>query len=446
MRRIVIIGNGVSGITAARNIRKLSQNQITVISAETDHFFARTALMYVFMGHMKFEHIKPYEDWFWEKNKIDLVRAYVESIDTQRKVIQLSGGATINYDSLILALGSVTNKLGWPGQDLEGVQGLYSVQDLELMEKNVNGIKKAIIVGGGLIGVEMAEMLKSRGIDDVTFLIRERGYWQNILPLEESEFIGAHMRQHGITLHLNTELSKIIGDEKGHVNQVETTNGLKIDCQFVGITTGVKPNLKLVRGSPIETNRGILVDEYLQTSVLDIFAIGDCSEIRSPVPGRLPIEPIWYTGRLMGEVVAHTVTGRKTAYRPGKWYNSAKFFDIEYQTYGNVGPELNENENHFYWEDDSGKRSLKLVFDKETKILHGLNAFGIRLKHDVCDRWLNENRTIFQVMKDLSSANFDPEFHEDYTDEIIKEFNQMGFGQEIVNKNNKARIWKLIGI
>ena len=89
---IAIIGNGISGITAARFLRKLSDHQITVISSETDHFFSRTALMYVYMGHMRFEDTKPYEDWFWEKNRIDLKRAPVDSISPQDKELIFSNG------------------------------------------------------------------------------------------------------------------------------------------------------------------------------------------------------------------------------------------------------------------------------------------------------------------------------------------------------------------
>jgi NADH dehydrogenase FAD-containing subunit len=85
-RNIVIIGNGISGVTCARHIRKKDESaQITIISGETDHFFSRTALMYIYMGHMKYEHTKPYEDWFWEKNRIDLKRAWVEKIDFEKK-------------------------------------------------------------------------------------------------------------------------------------------------------------------------------------------------------------------------------------------------------------------------------------------------------------------------------------------------------------------------
>ena len=96
MRHIVIIGNGISGVTAARHIRKLSDHRITIISGETDYFFSRTALMYVYMGHMKYEHIKPYEDHFWTKNRIELKRAFVESIDSDNNQLKLHTQWDIN--------------------------------------------------------------------------------------------------------------------------------------------------------------------------------------------------------------------------------------------------------------------------------------------------------------------------------------------------------------
>ena len=154
---IAIIGNGISGITAARYIRKLSEHKITVISSESDHFFSRTALMYIYMGHMRFEDTKPYEDWFWEKNRINLKKGFVKKVNHQDNEILFTKGEKMKYDKLILATGSASNKFGWPGQDLEAVHGMYSLQDLEAMEKYSEGLKCAVIVGGGLIGIEMAE-------------------------------------------------------------------------------------------------------------------------------------------------------------------------------------------------------------------------------------------------------------------------------------------------
>ena len=152
MQHLVIIGNGIAGITTARHVRKMSNMKITVISSETKHFFSRTALMYAYMGHMRFKEIKPYEDWFWSKNNIELIYARVNSIDTDNKTLQLDNNETISYDKLVISTGSKTNKFGWPGQDLPGVQGLYSWQDVELLEENTKNISHAVIVGGGFHG------------------------------------------------------------------------------------------------------------------------------------------------------------------------------------------------------------------------------------------------------------------------------------------------------
>ena len=167
MTHVCIIGNGIAGITAARHIRKqklASDYKITVISAETDHFFSRTALMYIYMGHMTYEHTKPYEDGFWPKNDIYLMRDYVQQVDTRAKTLKLQQGDPINYDILLLATGSQGNWAGWPGEDLKGIQGMITYQDIEAMEANTDGVKQAVIVGGGLIGVEMAECLHTRHI------------------------------------------------------------------------------------------------------------------------------------------------------------------------------------------------------------------------------------------------------------------------------------------
>ncbi len=354
MRNIIVIGNGISGITCARHIRKKSNDPIIIISAETDHFFSRTALMYIYMGHMKYEHTKPYEDWFWTKNNFQLVRGYVKHIDTDSKTLLLKDQNEIKYDILVIAAGSKPNKFGWHGEDLNGVQGLYSYQHLESMERNTRDIRRAVIVGGGLIGIEMAEMLLSRNIP-VTFLVRENQYWNDILPEDESNMISRHIREHHIDLRLGTELTEIESDGKDGVCAVHTNKNERIECQFVGLTAGVTPNIDFLKNSKIETGRGVLVDKHFETNIPDIYAIGDCAEFRDPIQHRKPIEQVWYTARMHGETLAHTLTGEKIAYNPGPWFNSAKFLDIEYQVYGQVGNIPGANEEHLYWENTSGR-------------------------------------------------------------------------------------------
>jgi NAD(P)H-nitrite reductase large subunit len=322
---------------------------------------------------------------------------------------------------LVIATGSKSNKFGWPGQDLKGVQGLYSFQDLERMEENCKGINHALIVGGGLIGIEMAEMLLSRKIG-ATILVRENEFWSNVLPLQEGNLISRHVRSHHVDLRLKTELKEIHSDENGRVKSIVTNKGETIYCQFVGLTVGVSPNINFLKNSGIETKTGVLVNEFLETNISNIYALGDCVERKYDLTGRRNIEQVWYTGRMMGEVVAQTITGEKTKYEPGPWFNSAKFFNIEYQTYGNVGNELKANESEFYWEHSSGTKCVHVVWDKLTNQFLGINTLGIRMRHECFDRWLRESRSIDFVINRLAEANFDPEFFSRHEDEIISEY------------------------
>ncbi len=433
--KIVIVGNGITGITCARNIRKLDSNaSIEVISGESEHFFSRTALMYIYMGHMKFEHTKPYEDWFWNKNRINIIRAYVKTINPKDKLLILESGESIAYDKLILATGSVPNKFGWPGENLNGAQGLYSIQDLEQMQRNTKNISSAVIVGGGLIGIEMAEMLHSRKIE-VKMLIRENFYWSNVLPKQEAQLIGKHIAGHGIDLHFNTELKEIISDDQDRVTGVLTNTGEKFECQFVGLTAGVKPNISFLEKNELETARGILINEYFETNIPDIYAAGDCAEFRKPKPGEPAIEQLWYTGKMQAKTLAKTICGDKSVYNRGIWFNSAKFFDLEYQTYGQVPPEINQLQKSFYWEHPNGKHAFRANYSNADESISGFNFIGIRFRQVIAEEWIREQRTIGFVIQNLKKGWFDPEFSKAFYHDISDSYLRL-LNLEMKNNNH----------
>jgi len=400
-RHIVIIGNGVAGITTARNVRKRSDHRITVISSESMHYYSRPALMYLYMGHMKFDHVKPYENWFWEKNRIDLVKDYVDRIDTEQKSVHLREGGTLAYDDLVLAVGATHNVFGWPGQDLDGVQGFTNLADLHHLERWTPRVKHAVIVGGGLIGVEVAEMLRSRDID-VTMLVREASYWNNVLPPAESHLVGSHIREHGVDVQWQTELSSINDNGDGSVGSVTTSHGTEIECQLVVLTAGVRPRVDLARNAHIRAGRGILVNDYFETSAPNVYAVGDCAERPNG-----QVDLLWYTGRAHGKHLARVLTGERVPYEPEPFYNSAKFFDIEYQTYGVVPPDV-DDASCFVWKGADGRRLLRIVLNGDRVV--AFNAFGLRLRAEVCQRWIAEGATLEHCLRNLRDANFDPEF------------------------------------
>jgi NAD(P)H-nitrite reductase large subunit len=419
--RVVIIGNGVTGVTAAIRIRQLKPDwKIIIISGESEYHYSRPALMYIFMGHMSYKNTKPYENSFWSRNEINLVRDWVTEIDKGSKRLFMQKLDPIYYDKLLIATGSKSNKFGWPGQDLKGVQGLYDLMDLRELYENSEGVKNAVIVGGGLIGIELAEMLHSRGLH-ITFLVREKSYWDNVLPGEESFMINNLIKKENMELLLETELKEILDDGNGRVAGVITSKGEKIDCGIVGLTAGVSPNLDLVRDSSIPTGRGILVDWGLRTQIEDIYSAGDCAEIVTEGEGRNLLQQVWYTGKMQGRVVGETIAGIDSVYDPGIWYNSAKFFNLEYQTYGQVnnaqGLLAIPGEKNIYWEHQNHLHSLRLVHNGNEVL--GVNVMGLRYSHKICESWVKDKKSPDFVLDNLAQANFDPEFFKRYESEIV---------------------------
>ena len=433
---IVILGNGVAGVTAARSIRRQSDHSITIISGESDYFFSRTALMYVFMGNMRMADLYPYPNSFWSQNRIQCLRGWVSHLDTAKKIIHLDNGQPVVYDRLILATGSSPSLPAHiPGIHLKGVQGLFHLEDLEKMEQASRNLHHAAVVGGGLIGIEMAEMLHARNIP-VSFLVREKSYMDYALPPEESAMVSRHIREKGIDLHLETTIAAIYGDDSGSVNGISTHSGLSIPCQWVGMAIGVHPNINLALDTPLQTQRGFVVDEYLQTNIPDIFAVGDCAELRNPPPGRKAIESTWYAARMMGEAVANSVLGIRQPYNPGITFNSAKFFDLEYQTYGDVLPYPAKGTSQIFYSTPDGKKSIRIAWKESDGAVLGFLLMGIRYRQAVCEQWIQTCTPIDTVLSQLALANFDPECSLQYEKGVLDAFHHQT-GHRIIPRSQR---------
>lgn len=396
---VVIVGNGIAGVTAARHVRKAdAAARITLVSDETATPFARTALMYVYMGVLTRSHTALYEERFWAENRIDRVRDRALGLDPEAQRIALRTGGELAYDRLLVATGSLPFLPDWPGAGLDGVQGLYHLQDLDRMEAATAGVERAVVVGGGLIGVELAEMLRTRGVA-VTLLVREGRYLPRVFSELESALVADAIRAHGVDLRLGAEVDRVEG--RGRAEAVVTTEGERHAAGFVGVGTGVRPNVGWLGGA-VEADRGVLVDDALRTSAPDVWAAGDCAQLRQPPSGVRAVEPIWYTARLQGATAGLGMAGRPRAYRPGVFFNSAKFFDLEWQVYGATSGDGDD------WEWTDGRRSLRIRHVDGA--VHGVSALGVRLRQAVCTRWIEEGWPLDRALADLDAARFDPEF------------------------------------
>ncbi|MFZ5627882.1 MAG: NAD(P)/FAD-dependent oxidoreductase [Spirochaetota bacterium] len=418
--KVVIVGNGIAGTTAALRVRQLApEAEITMISEETPLFYSRTALMYVYMRQLQFADTVVHPADFYRKQRIILKQDLITSLDRQSR--QLAGeSGTYGYDYLLLAPGSRPRLPGLAGEDRAGVQGLYSKADLDRLEAQTRTpVSHAVIAGGGLIGVELAEMLSSRRIP-VTMLVREPLYFSHVLPQEEAHLVTNAVRQH-INLRLGTTLSEIRGDTA--VRSVITSAGDEVPCALLGLTIGVEPRTELARSAGLAVRRGIVTDEFLRTADERVYAAGDAAEL--PLPGgESKVQQIWYTGRLQGEVaganLAAAISGKTpTAYDPGIYFNSARFFTLDYQTYGQVPVTAGET-NSLLWQNSAEGKLLRITYDptKPGRPVTGFNALGLRLLHPVCEAWIREKTSLESVVQNFDRAIFDPEFSKRYTKQL----------------------------
>ncbi|MBW2463923.1 MAG: FAD-dependent oxidoreductase, partial [Deltaproteobacteria bacterium] len=315
---VVIVGNGIAGMQAALGVRAREPSwPITIVSEESDHFFSRTALMWVHSGQLDHRGIEPYERDLYARQGFTRVRARAVGVDTERELLRLAGDQdALSYDRLIIACGSAPRRGPWPGSDLRGVGHFVTLQDLEWFEKEVYGptvrerppradahlgsttedspylhrasaaekrerpLERAVVIGGGLVGIEAVEVLRAAK-KQVTFLIREDWYWPMAIDSRESTWIAERMREHGVDVRLGENVEAMLADDDGNVRAVKTDAG-EVPADAVVVAVGVIPNTEWLTGSDIEVDQrgGVVVDDSLKASAANVIAAGDCASVR----------------------------------------------------------------------------------------------------------------------------------------------------------------------
>lgn len=408
----VIIGNGIAGASAAFEIRKRHRSKnirITLISDESDYFFSRTALMYAYMDRLSREDLEPYERKVYDRQAIERIRDRVVDLDANAQFLQLASGDTLNYDRLLIATGAKPRQAAFQpsGNQPEGIVNFVSLQDLDECERLTWSTQQAVVIGGGLIGIELVESLLHHKID-VTFLVREPYFWPMSLHAEEGELISEHIRSHGVDLRHNEQITQLATDANGRISAVSTDQNNQFSCQMLGICIGVQANIDWLKDvqTPPEISRGLLVNRSFQTSLPNVFAAGDCTEITLD-SGKTLLETIWYSAKLHGELAARAMMGDTIHYRPPIFYNSSKFFDVEYTTVGDV-IDVPAHARALYRKAPGKLITQRITYTDDQVI--GFNMLGSRWDHTVLQRWIAERRSIDFVRQHLHEAQFDVEF------------------------------------
>ncbi|RRR66092.1 MAG: FAD-dependent oxidoreductase [Candidatus Viridilinea halotolerans] len=312
--RYVIVGAGVAGIAAAERLRALAPAaSIMVITDDPAGFYSRPGLAYFLSDLIPEDQLFPRSPAELRALGLTWITERAVGLDPHAHHLTLADGRTLTYDKLLLATGATAAPPDFPGGDLDGVVTLDSLEDARQIVRRARRGTPAVVVGGGITALELAEGLHARGCH-VHYLLRGDRYWANVLDAEESQLVEGHLRALGIHIHHHTRILQALG-ERGRVASVETATGERIACQLLAVAIGTRPRLELARSGGLATERGILADEYLETSAADVLAAGDVAQVYDEATGRATLDTLWATARAHGAAAAMTMTGTPTAYR-----------------------------------------------------------------------------------------------------------------------------------
>ncbi len=335
MREYVIIGNGAAGVTAAEELRQRdARAHITIVTDEKYPMYSRPGLAYILINEVSVEQSMARQPEWYVKHRIELIYSRAEQIDFARRRVQLANGRGLLYDALLIAVGAKAVAAPFPGGQLDGIVYLDNMDNTIDILQRAKSARAAVVVGGGITALEMAEGLAHLGVE-THYLSRKSNLWSTLLNDNESKLVEKQILHHGVIIHYGREIAEIVG-ENGRVVGVSTNRDEIIPCEIVGVAIGVKPNLKLVNGTPLAIERGILTDEYLHTNQPQVFAAGDCAQIYDTWSGEKRLDSLWPTAIASGRCAAANMVGGHVPYIKGAPFNAALLFGLHLTAIGQV--------------------------------------------------------------------------------------------------------------
>ncbi len=336
MTRHVIIGMGVAGISAALTLREIDQAaEIVMVTDDPFLYYSRPGLAYYLNDEIQEKQLYPFDKQDWKKINLRVAKGRALTINSGSHTLEMKNYPSLRYDRLLLATGAASVPLNLPGENLQGVIKLDDFEDVHKIIALTRHARTAVVIGGGVISLEMVEGLVCRGVK-VHYFLRGDRYWTNVLDEQESRIIENRLAQDGVILHYRTEAAEILG-RKGKVAAVRTLKGEIIKCDLVATCIGVKARTELARSAGLATERGILANEYLQTTDPDIFAAGDAAQIFDPQSGHSVVENLWAPGRTQGRIAGMNMAGHIQVYNRKVALNVLRLAGVKLTIIGSVG-------------------------------------------------------------------------------------------------------------
>jgi NAD(P)H-nitrite reductase large subunit len=341
MPKYVIVGASAAGIGAVEAIREVDPvGTITVISEEPCPQYSRPMISDLVSGKANFDKMLCREDEFWEKKNVQaLTGRTAVNLNLAEKWVALDKGDHVNFEKLLIATGGKPFVPKIEGADKEGVYTFTTLSDAESLAAKIETAKSAVVVGGGLIGVSVTEALVKRGLK-VTMVELKDNILSLILDPTASEMVENVISNAGVTIATGLSVQRVVGkpEDDNVVGGAVLTNGEQVPCDLVIIAIGVIPRMELVAGTDVKTNRGIIVDRFMRTSVSDVYASGDVAEAYDFVLGENRLLPLWPLAQLEGKVAGYNMAGKKADYPGGTAMSALKYFGIPIISVGIANP------------------------------------------------------------------------------------------------------------
>lgn len=334
--RFVIVGSGIAGLAAAETVRQGSANaQILMIGDEPHPFYSRPGLAYLLRGDIPESQLFIRRPEDLQSLNVQRICARAETILPERREVVLGGGHRLGYDRLLVAVGAQAAQPPFLPSPLPGAVKLDSLDDVRSILQQVRRGESAVVVGGGITALELAEGLLARRMD-VHYFLRGDRYWSDVLDETESRIVMDRLAHEGMTLRLNTQVKRVL-TENGQVAGVETTAGAVVRCRLLAYAIGVKPRLELAKASGLAVDRGIVVDAQLRTSAPDVFAAGDVAQVRNAdgTPGALDV--LWPTALAQGRIAGENMAGGQRPYLKKTPFNVTQLAGLKVTILGSVG-------------------------------------------------------------------------------------------------------------
>ena len=364
----IIVGGGLAGAKAAETLRGEGfGGRVLIVGAEPERPYERPPLSKDYLrGEAGRDKVYAHDEGFYAEHDIELrLGRTATRLDVSKRELALDGGEVLRYDRLLLTTGAEPRRLRVPGSELDGVVYLRSVRDSDALRERLDRGGRAVVVGAGWIGAEVAAAARQRGVD-VTVLDPLRVPLERVLGSEVGAVYRDLHADNGVRLRMGTGVEAFEGD--GRLERVRTSHGDTIDCDFAVIGVGVEPRTALAVDAGIAVEDGIVVNEELETSVPGVFAAGDVAGAWHPFYKRHVRVEHWANALNQGPAAARNMLGRGEAYDRLPYFFSDQYdVGMEYTGYARGG-------DHVVFRGDPASREFIAFWVAEGRVTAGMNV------------------------------------------------------------------------